>query len=88
MQTSIKARISDELKDNASQVLSDCGLNVSTAIRLFLEQVVKHQGLPFEISNKPSAKTAAALKEATEIERADDLHHSSIESMLGSMRRD
>ncbi|XBS71307.1 type II toxin-antitoxin system RelB/DinJ family antitoxin [Acerihabitans sp. KWT182] len=35
MQTSIKVRISKELKDNANHVLSDCGLNVSTAIRLF-----------------------------------------------------
>jgi len=87
MQTSVKVRISDELKGNAIQILNDCGLNVSTAIRLFLEQVVKHQGLPFDVSNKPSAKAAVALKEADEIERADELHHSYIEGILGSKRR-
>ncbi|MGY3178772.1 addiction module RelB/DinJ family antitoxin [Ewingella americana] len=49
METSIKARVSEELKREAAEVLHDCGLNVSTAIRLFLEQVVKSGGLPFEV---------------------------------------
>jgi len=88
MQTSIKTRISDELKDNASQVLNNCGLNVSTAIRLFLEQVVKQQGLPFAVTSKPSAKTAAALIEAADIEQTARDHYSSLEGMMDAMRRD
>lgn len=68
MQTSIKTRLSEDLKNDAMLVLNDCGLTVSMAIRLFLEQVVKFQGLPFPVKCRPSAKTMTALRQADEIE--------------------
>ncbi|MFZ2507766.1 MAG: type II toxin-antitoxin system RelB/DinJ family antitoxin [Steroidobacteraceae bacterium] len=39
------ARIDSELKANARRVLAACGLEQSDAIRLFLQQVVAHQGI-------------------------------------------
>ncbi len=64
--TDVRARIEPELKDSASLVLAECGLNLSDAIRLFLRQVVAQQGLPFEIRT-PNAVTVAAMKEARAI---------------------
>jgi len=60
----IRSRIEPELKDEAQDVLSRCGLNISDAIRLFLRQVVAAKGLPFEIKEVPNAETRAAMIEA------------------------
>jgi len=45
----VRARIDAELKANAARVLAACGLELSDAIRLYLQQVVAYQGVPFEI---------------------------------------
>lgn len=59
----IRSRIEPDLKEGATRVLADCGLNLSDAIRLFLRQVVVNNGLPFEIK-VPNATTRAAMEEA------------------------
>lgn len=58
----IRARIDSELKANALQVLASCGLEASDAIRLFLQQVVAHQGIPFDIRSAERAPSMAELK--------------------------
>ena len=61
----IRARIDSELKANALRVLAACGLEPSDAIRLFLQQVVAHQGIPFDIRSAgrlPSMAELRALK--------------------------
>ena len=45
----IRSRVEPDLKENATRILAACGLNVSDAVRLFLRQVVAHNGLPFEV---------------------------------------
>jgi DNA-damage-inducible protein J len=67
--TDVRSRIEPELKDRASSVLAECGLNLSDAIRLFLRQVIVQQGLPFEVRT-PNAATIAAMKEARAIGQA------------------
>lgn len=67
--TDVRSRIEPELKDRASEVLAECGLNLSDAIRLFLRQVVAQQGLPFEVRT-PNAVTVAAMKEARSMGKA------------------
>ncbi len=58
----IRARIDPELKANALRVLASCGLEPSDAIRLFLQQVVAHQGIPFEIRSAKRAPSMAELQ--------------------------
>jgi DNA-damage-inducible protein J len=58
----IRSRIEPDLKEGATRILADCGLNLSDAIRLFLRQVVINNGLPFEIKI-PNATTRAAMEE-------------------------
>ena len=61
--TEIRSRIDPDLKENATRILAACGLNVSDAVRLFLHQVVTHNGLPFEVK-APNPVTLAAMEEA------------------------
>ena len=62
--TEIRSRIEPELKEEAQDILSRVGLNVSDAIRLFLRQVVAARGLPFDVREIPNATTRAAMLEA------------------------
>jgi DNA-damage-inducible protein J len=58
----IRARIDSDLKANALRVLASCGLEPSDAIRLFLQQVVAHQGIPFDIRSAARAPSMAELQ--------------------------
>ena len=80
--TDVRSRVSLNLKNNAAEVLDGCGLNVSSAIRLFLEQVVQENGLPFSTKSKrPSSSMKQALSEAKSIKS----HHANLQSMLDEM---
>jgi DNA-damage-inducible protein J len=57
MNSNINIRTTRELKDRANQVLRHMGLDMSTAINLFLRQVVYKNTIPFEISAAPQQKT-------------------------------
>lgn len=41
-------RIDPNLKEKANEVFDDLGLNMSTAVNMFLKAVVREQGLPFD----------------------------------------
>ena len=59
----IHVRIDAELKKSAVRIFSDLGISTTEAIRLFLQQVEMHKGLPFETSI-PTGETIAAMEEA------------------------
>ena len=56
--------LDSELKRSSQELFSDLGMDLSTAITIFLKQAVRVQGLPFPVSREvPNADTAAALGE-------------------------
>ena len=62
--TNINVRIDTELKQSAEALFADLGLNMSTAITMFLKSAVNHDGIPFEVKRmSPNAETKAALAE-------------------------
>ena len=61
-------RMDTELKKQADAMLSDMGLNMTTAMNMFLRQVVRQGKIPFEIATDiPNAETIAAIKEMDDI---------------------
>ena len=46
--TNINVRVDSDLKSQAEDLFSDLGLNMSTAINIFLKSAVSHDGIPFE----------------------------------------
>lgn len=60
----LQIRLDDSLKNQAQAVVQEMGLDLSAAVRLFLAQVVKENGLPFRPTNEPfySAKNQEALR--------------------------
>lgn len=66
--SAINVQVDSATKQEATAILNDLGLSMSAAINLFLKQVVKRDGLPFEVVNpKPSKELCKALKEAKKI---------------------
>ena len=52
----INIRTTSELKDNANNVLTRLGLDMSTAINLFLTQVVDKNAIPFPLTVSPEKR--------------------------------
>lgn len=68
--TLIQVRVEDSLKKDADALFSDLGLDTPTAIRIFLKQAIKRNGLPFDVAQPvPNAETIAAMEEADRISR-------------------
>ena len=59
----VRARIDEDIKQEASIVLESMGLTISDALRMLLTRVAKEKKLPFE-PMAPNAETIAAMKEA------------------------
>ena len=49
--SAINIQVDSNVKKEATDVLTELGLSMSSAINLFLKQVVKKNGIPFEITN-------------------------------------
>ena len=79
----IRARIPSDLKARASQVLASCGLEPSEAIRLFLQQVVAHDGLPFPVKAARSVPSMAELQSLKRASQARDRRIAASEDVSG-----
>ena len=61
-----------DVKRQAQELFSDLGLDLSTAINIFLKQSIRDEGFPFEIRREtPNAVTRAAIDAAL---NDQDLH--------------
>ena len=62
--TNINVRVDASLKKDAEKLFNELGLNMSSAITMFLKSAVSYEGIPFEIKRiRPNAETKAALNE-------------------------
>lgn len=60
--TNLNIRIDEDLKRQADAIFSELGLNMSTAINMFLRYSVRYGGIPFELRvEKPNAETLEAI---------------------------
>lgn len=68
----VRARIDSRLKAEAASVLAASGLELSDAIRLYLQQVLAHQGIPFEIRSARAELSMAQLQQLKRESQARD----------------
>ena len=58
----IQVRVDEEIKRKADILFTDLGLDTPTAIRIFLSQSIRREGMPFEVAKpQPNAETLAAM---------------------------
>ena len=53
--TNVTFRMDKEMKEQAEDLFTDLGLNLTTAINAFIRQSVREQKIPFVISREPTA---------------------------------
>ncbi len=59
----VRARVNEQIKEEATVVLDAMGLTVSDAFRIMITRIAREKALPFE-PLVPNAKTIEAMKEA------------------------
>ncbi len=66
----IRARVDEDIKQQAATVLAEMGLTVSDLMRMTLTKVAKDKAFPFELYT-PNALTAQTLAKS---ERGEEVH--------------
>ena len=73
--TNINIRIDADKKLKAQELFSSLGLDMTTAINLFIQQSLEFNGIPFTI-RKYNAETEAAFAEVEEMKKHPELYKS------------
>jgi DNA-damage-inducible protein J len=78
--STLSIRIEEKTKQEATKTLAALGLDMSSAVKMFLNQVVIEQGIPFKPSRNPGLikaewdkEAALALKYGKRYTNAEDL---------------
>lgn len=66
--TNLNIRLNKDVKDQSEAIFSELGMNMTTAINLFLRTSIREHGIPFPLKlDVPNAETAAAIEEGWRI---------------------
>ena len=74
--------IDADVKKQAQELFADLGLDLSTAINIYLKKAVAEQGIPFEVTREePNAVTAKAIADS---ENGEDVYgpFDSVEALI------
>lgn len=74
--------IDAEVKKQAQQLFADLGMDLSTAINIYLKKALAEQGIPFEVTREvPNAVTAKAIADS---EKGEDVYgpFDSVEALM------
>ena len=62
--TNLNIRTEKAIKEQAEEIFNELGLNMTTAINIFLRTAIRERGIPFELKlDVPNETTAAAIEE-------------------------
>ena len=66
--TNLNIRTEKDVKEQAERIFSELGLNMTTAVNMFLRIVIRENGIPFPLKlDTPNEATAAAIEEGRRI---------------------
>jgi DNA-damage-inducible protein J len=71
--TSVNVRTTEDIKKGAEVILNGLGLNISSAVNLFLKQVINYRGIPFDLRlpNKETLQPMDDIENTRNLEAAD-----------------
>ena len=49
MTTNLNIRIDKDIKDQAEGIFNELGINMTTAVNIFLRTAIREHGIPFEL---------------------------------------
>lgn len=85
--TNLNIRTDKNIKDQAEEIFNELGLNMTTAVNIFLRTAIREHGIPFELKlDVPNETTVAAIAEGRKL--MDDPaapRYSSIEALKAAL---
>lgn len=68
--TTIQVRADEKVKKGAQKILEKLGMDLSTAINIYLVQIIRHKGIPFDIYAETRFTPAQEAKLKKEVDWA------------------
>ncbi len=86
--TNFSVRMDSDIKKQCEALYSELGMNLTTAINVFLRQSLRVGGLPFEVRiEQPNKETVAAMLEAERISHDPSVkRYSDVEEALKALK--
>ena len=87
--TNFSVRMDKQVKQDSEALFQDLGMNLTTAINVFLRQAIRTGGFPFEIKqDQPNKETLLALLESEQLLRNPKTkRYTDVEEALEELRR-
>lgn len=80
--TNLNIRIDKNVKEMSEKLFEELGLNMTTAINMFLRQAIRVNGIPFEIKGNISNKeTLEAIDESIKLANDNSKGYTNIEDL-------
>ena len=81
--TNLNIRTDKDVKDQAEMIFNELGLNMTTAINMFLRTTIREHGIPFSLKlDVPNETTISAIEEGRRlIEDPSTPRYSSIDEL-------
>ena len=83
--TSMTIRMDSAVKQQAQELFAALGMDMTTAVNIFLRQAIQRQGLPFEVAlNQPNRESLEALAEVREMKQHPERYkgYTDVEAMM------
>ena len=88
MANTLQVRIDDDLKNQAMMVYDQLGIDLSTAVRMFLKKSVAVNGIPFDTKNDSSIdRTVAAINNIRSSSEISDISDMTLDEINEIIRR-
>ena len=86
--TNFSLRLDNDIKKQCETLFGELGMNLTTAINVFLRQSLRVGGFPFDVRiEQPSKETMAAMLEAERIARDSSVkRYSDVEEALKALK--
>ena len=62
--TNLQIRIDDNIKKRADELFLSLGLDTQTAIRIFIQQAIENNGLPFSVKHNDNYSLMQAIDDS------------------------
>lgn len=87
--TNFNVRIDSEVKKQSEALFNELGMNLTTAINVFLRQSLRAGGFPFDVTvNTPNGVTLAALHETERLAHDPNVkRYSDVEEALSELKK-
>ena len=86
--SNLNIRVDADVKRRAEAICAELGMNLSTAVNIFLRQTVQQEGMPFAVKlHRPNAETLAAMEEVEQGRGLSGPFHD-VGSLMEELNRD